>query len=103
MTTNVDVGFSMIERQARRRVDQQGGGPMVPFDALEVMGRERREALMAEAENDQLTRPARLRARKGLVGKVSSLALSMRRPGLRPRRRPADWDLPVPRPERRPI
>ena len=76
---------------------------MMPFDAIEVMGRERREALMAEAENDRSTRPARLRARKGLVGKVSSLALSIRRPGLRSRRRPADWDLRVPRPERRPI
>ena len=76
---------------------------MMPFDALEVMGRERREALEAGAQNHQLTRPALLRARKGLVGKVSSWALSIRRPGLRLHRRPADWDLPVPRPERRPI
>jgi hypothetical protein len=75
---------------------------MMPFDALEVMGRERREALMAEAENDRATRPARLRARRGLVGKVSALALSLRRPGLRSRRRRADWDLAVPRPARRP-
>jgi hypothetical protein len=93
----------MIERQARRRVEQQGDGSMMPFDALEVMGRERRDALMAEAENDRLTRPARMRARKGLVGKVSSLALSIRRPGLRTRRGAADWDLPVRRPERHPI
>jgi hypothetical protein len=92
----------MIERQARR-VDQQGGGPMMPFDALEVMGQERREALMTQAENHRLTRPARVRARKGLVGKVSSMALSIRRRGLRSRPRPADWDLRVPRPERRPI
>jgi hypothetical protein len=92
----------MIERQASR-VEQQGGGPMVPFDALEVMGRERREALMAEAENQRMTRAARLRARTGLVGKVSSLARSIRRPGLRPRRRTADWDVPVPRPERQAI
>jgi hypothetical protein len=91
----------MIERQARR-VEQQGGGPMVPFDALEVMGRERREALMAEAENHRMTRPARLRARKGLVGKLSSLVRSIPRPGLRPRRA-ADWDVPIPRPERRPV
>jgi hypothetical protein len=76
---------------------------MVPFDALEVMGRERRAALMDEAESDRLTRPARLRARKGLVGKVSSLALSIRGPRLRVHRRAADWDLPVPRPERRPV
>jgi hypothetical protein len=103
LTTNVDVGFPMIERQARRRVEQQGDGPMMPFDALEVMGRERRDALMAEAENDRSTRPARMRARKGLAGKVSSLALSIRRPRPRPRRRAADWDLPVPRPERHPI
>jgi hypothetical protein len=103
LTTNVAVEFPMIERQARRQVEQQGGGPMVPFDALEVTGRERREALMAEAENDRLTRPTRLRARKSLVGKVSSLALSIGRTSLRSRRRPADWDLPVPRPERRPI
>ena len=76
---------------------------MMPFDALEVMGRERRDALTAEAENDRFTRPARMRARKGLVGKVSSLALSIRRPGLRTHRAAADWDLPVPRPERRAI
>jgi hypothetical protein len=93
----------MIERQARRRVEQQGDGPMMPFDALEVMGRERRDALMAEAENDRLTRPARLRARKGLVGKVSSLALWVRRPGLRTRRAAADWDVPVARAERRTV
>ena len=41
---------------------------MMPFDAIEVMGRERREALMAEAENDRSTRPARLRARRRLIG-----------------------------------
>jgi hypothetical protein len=74
---------------------------MMPFDAIEVMGRERREALMAEAENDRSTRPARLRARRRLIGKVSSLALSIRRPSLRSRQRAADWA--VPRPERRPI
>jgi hypothetical protein len=93
----------MIERQARRRVEQQGDGPMMPFDALEVLGRERRDALMAEAENDRLTRPARLRARTGLVGKVSSLALSVRRPGLRSRRGAAGWDVPVARAERRTV
>jgi hypothetical protein len=93
----------MIERQARRRLDQQGGGPMVPFDALEAMGRERRQALMADAENHRLTRPARVRARKALATRVSSLALSIRRPGPRFRRRPADWDLRAPQPERRPI
>jgi hypothetical protein len=92
----------MIERQARRRVEQQGDGAMMPFEALEVMGRERRNALVADAENDRSTRPARRRARKGLVGKVSSLALSIRRPSGRSRRRAADWDLAVPRPDRRP-
>ncbi|HEY6416258.1 MAG TPA: hypothetical protein VIX41_08475 [Acidimicrobiales bacterium] len=75
---------------------------MMPFDALEVIGRERREALMAEAENDRVTRPARHRARRGLVGKLSALALSLRRPGLRSRQRRADWDLAVPRAARRP-
>jgi hypothetical protein len=100
VTTNVDAGFPMIERQARRRVEQQGDGPMMPFDALEVMGRERRDALTAQAENDRLSRPARLRARTALVGKLSSLALSIRRPRLRPRRGAAQWDLPVARPER---
>ena len=74
---------------------------MMPFDAIEVMGRERREALTAEAENDRSTRPARLRTRGVLIGKVSSLALSIRRPSLRSRRRPADWDLPVPQPAQR--
>jgi hypothetical protein len=76
---------------------------MVPFDALDVMGRERREALMAEAENRRLTRAAGVRARKGLVGRVSTLALSIRRPGLRPRRGTAAWDLPVAGPERRAV
>jgi hypothetical protein len=76
---------------------------MMSFDALEVMGRERRDALTAEAENDRLSRPARLRARKGLVGKVSSLALAVRRPGLRTRRDAADWDVPVARAERRTV
>ena len=74
---------------------------MMPFEALEVMGRERREALAAGAENDRQTRPGRMRARRRLISKVSSLALSIRRPSLRSRRRPADWDLPVPRPARR--
>jgi hypothetical protein len=74
---------------------------MMPFDAIEVMGQERREALMTEAENDRSTRPARVRARQGLIGKVSSLALSIRRPSLHSRRRAADWA--VPRPEGRPI
>jgi hypothetical protein len=91
----------MIERQPRRQVEQQGGGAMMPFDAIEVMGRERREALTAEAENDRSTRPARLRTRRVLIGKVSSLALSIRRPSLRSRPRAADWA--VPRPARRPI
>jgi hypothetical protein len=89
----------MIERQARRRVEQQGDGPMMPFDALEVMGRERRDALTAQAENDRLSRPARVRARKALVGKMSSLALSIHRPRLRPRGA-VDWEVPVARPER---
>jgi hypothetical protein len=71
---------------------------MMPFEAIEVMGRERRQALAAEAENARLTRPARMRARRRLVGKVSSLRLSIRRPSLRPGRRPADWDVPVARP-----
>jgi hypothetical protein len=92
----------MIERhEGLRRVEQQGGGPMMPFEAIEVMGRERREALAVEAENDRLTRPARMRVRRGLVNKISSFGLSIRRPSLRSRRRPADWDLPVPRPARR--
>ena len=73
---------------------------MMPFDALEVVGRERRDALTAQAENDRLSRPARVRARKALVGKMSSLALSIHRPRLRPRRGAVDWDLPVARPER---
>jgi hypothetical protein len=90
----------MIERQARRRDEQQGGGAMMPFDAIEVMGRERREALVAEAENDRSARPARLRARRGLIGKVSSLAMSIR-PPVRSRRGAADWA--APRPEQRPI
>ena len=62
--------------------------------------RERRDALTAQAENDQLSRPARLRARKALVGRLSSLALSIRRPGVF-HRRSADWDLNVARPARR--
>jgi hypothetical protein len=76
---------------------------MVPFTALEVMGRERREALMAEAEIHRLTRPTRLRAGKRLVGMVSSLAHWIRRAGQRPHRRAADWDMPVAGPERRAV
>jgi hypothetical protein len=74
---------------------------MMPFEAIDVMGRERREALAAEAENDRRTRPARMRARRSLVNRISSLGLSIRRPSLRSRRRPADWDLPVRRPAQR--
>jgi hypothetical protein len=74
---------------------------MMPFEALEVMGRECREALMSDAKNHRLSRPARTRARRGLVSKVSSLGQPIRRPSLRARRRPIDWDLPVPRPARR--
>jgi hypothetical protein len=69
---------------------------MMPFEAIEVMGRERREALMSDAKNHRLSRPARTRVRRGLVSKVSSLGQSIRRPSLRARRRPVDWDLPVP-------
>jgi len=75
---------------------------MMPFEAIEVMGRERREALASEAGNQRLTRPARMRARRELASKVSSLRLSIRRPSLRSRRRQADWDLPVARPAQRP-
>ncbi len=74
---------------------------MMQFGAIEVMGRERREALVAEAENHRLTRPARMRARRERASKVSSFRLSIRRPSLRWRRRPVDWDLPVTRPAQR--
>jgi hypothetical protein len=73
---------------------------MIPFEAHEVIGRERREALVAEAETHRLSRPARMRARRALVGRMSSLALSIRRPGLLAQRRSADWDLTVDRPAR---
>jgi hypothetical protein len=65
---------------------------MMPFEAIEVMGRERRGALMAEAENHRLARPARMRARRGLADKVSSLGSSISRPSLRSRIH--DW-MPV--------
>ncbi|MGH9230570.1 MAG: hypothetical protein ACRD07_17905 [Acidimicrobiales bacterium] len=74
---------------------------MMPFEAIEVMGRERREALMAEAENHRLSRPSRVRARRGLVSRVSSFRLSIRRPSLRSRGRRAAWDLPATQPARR--
>lgn len=74
---------------------------MVPFDAFEVIGRERREALAAEAENHRRSRPARMQARRALVGRMSALAQSIRRPGLLSGRRSADWDLNVSRPARR--
>jgi hypothetical protein len=74
---------------------------MMPFEAFEVIGRERREALAAEAQNHRLSRPARTRARRALVSKMSSLTLSIRRPGQRFRRRPAVWKLKVARPARR--
>jgi hypothetical protein len=72
---------------------------MMPFEAIEVMGGERREALMADAEGDRSTRPARLRARRRLVSKVSSFVVSIRRPTVR--RRPAEWEVPVHRPAQR--
>lgn len=74
---------------------------MIPFEAHEVIGRERREALAAEAENHRLSRPARMRARRALVGRMSSFALSVRRPGPLFRRRPAEWDVKVNRPAQR--
>jgi hypothetical protein len=74
---------------------------MIPFEAHEVIGRERREALTAEAENHRLSRPGRMRARRALVGRMSALALSIRRPGVQVRRRPAEWDLKAPAPARR--
>jgi hypothetical protein len=75
---------------------------MMQFEAIEVMGRERREALAAEAQNHRLTRSSRRQARQKLVNKMASVALSIRRPGLWSRHRPADWDLPVPQPARGP-
>jgi hypothetical protein len=75
---------------------------MMQFEAIEVMGRERRESLAAEAQNHRLTRSTRRQARQKLVNKVASVALSIRRTGLWSPHRPADWDLPVPRPARGP-
>ena len=46
-------------------------------------------------------RPRPLRARRALVGRMSALALSIRRPGVLVRRRPAEWDLKAPAPARR--
>jgi hypothetical protein len=75
---------------------------MIPFEAHEVIGRERREALVAEAEAHRRSRPARLRARRALVGRMSSLALSIRRPGVLFQRRSAECDVEVIRPAQRP-
>ena len=74
---------------------------MTPFEAHEDLGRERRVARAAEAENHRLSRPARMRARRALVGRMSSFALSVRRPGPLFRRRPAEWDVKVNRPAHR--
>jgi hypothetical protein len=102
LTVNAAGELRMIERhEGSGESSSKGGGPMMQFEAIEVMGRERREALVAEAENHRLTRPARMRARRERASKVSSLRLSIRRPSLRWRRRPVDWDLPVTRPAQR--
>lgn len=73
---------------------------MMSFEAVELIGRERREALAAEAENHRLTRSAGGRARPRLAKRVASFALSIRRPGLWSQRRPPEWDVPVPQPAR---
>jgi hypothetical protein len=37
-------------------VEQPGGGQMMPYQALEIIARERREAMLAEAKNRRMRR-----------------------------------------------
>jgi hypothetical protein len=73
---------------------------MLPFEAIEVMGRERREALAAEAHHHRLTSSARARARGQLLSRMSGWWLALR-PSRRARDRQVGWDRPVMRPARR--
>jgi hypothetical protein len=46
----------MIDLQDVVPVEQSGGGRMLPYQALEIIARERREALLADAKNARLRR-----------------------------------------------
>lgn len=61
---------------------------MIPFDAMEMIGRERRETLLAEAENRRRARAGRGRR---FATRMPAPRLSSRRPSLHVRHRPAAW------------
>ena len=74
---------------------------MVPFEAMEAMGRERRQALRAEADSHRLTSGARARARRRVVGRMSGWWLALRSARPSDDRRVRSGDRPVLEPAQR--
>jgi hypothetical protein len=71
---------------------------MIPFDAMETIARERRGALLAEAEHRRLARAARGSADRGFATRMSALWVSFRHPSRPARHRPAEWGWRILRP-----
>jgi hypothetical protein len=71
---------------------------MIPFDAMETMARERRGALLAEADDRRLARAARGSADRGFAARMSARWTSFRHPSPSAGVRPALWGWRVLRP-----
>jgi hypothetical protein len=71
---------------------------MIPFDAMETIARERRGALLAEAEDRRLAKAARGSADRGFTTRMSARWMSFRHPSRTARPRPAQWGWRILRP-----
>lgn len=71
---------------------------MMPFDAMEMMGQERRGALLAEADDRRLARAARGPADRGFTTRMSARWASFRHSSRAARHRPAVWGWRILRP-----
>jgi hypothetical protein len=76
---------------------------MIPFDAMEMMARERRGALLAEADDRRRARAARGSADRGFANRMSARWMSFRHPSRSAHHRPAEWGWRILRPARRGI
>lgn len=76
---------------------------MIPFDAMEMMARERRGALLAEADDRRRARAARGLAARGFAPRMSARWMSFRHPSRSAHHRPAEWGWRILRPARRGI
>ena len=71
---------------------------MIPFEAMETIARERRGALLAEAEDRRLAKAARGSADRGFTTRMSARWMSFRHSSPTARHRPAQWGWRILRP-----